>query len=165
MCAKRVRNLQPFMKDQVSLEKYTASLCCGSCGKQRPETKMVCNVLSNTIEIICSIYKGLYFLLNKNHQKSLSVSRIFVFCLTMTQTRLIYCSNLYSNSIGPGLFALLSIAGFLPTLHLFVAFSFTMGAKDHFSTDVLMRKAGDRSITSLRLSRNRRCRTSTRWQG
>ncbi len=82
----------------------------------------------------------------------------------MTQTRLIYCSNQCSSCIGLGLIELLSIAEFLPTLRPFVAFFLTIGAKALFPTAVLMRKAGDKSITLLRLSKNGRCRTSTHWQ-
>ncbi len=117
---------------RVSLEGYTASLCCGSCGKDRPETKMVCNVFSNKIVITCGIDERLYFLSHKNHHESLSASRVFLFRLTMTQTILIHRSNLCSSCIGPGPFALLSIARFLLTLRLFVAFSFTIGAKGPF---------------------------------
>ncbi len=156
------------MEDWVSLEGYTVSLCCGSCRKKRPETKMVCNVFSNKIEITCGIHKGLYFLSHKNHHASLSASRVFFFRLTMTWTRLIHRINLCSSCIGPGPFALLSIAGFLPTLRLFVAFSFTIGAKDLFPAVVSIQRAGGRSITSLRLSRSTRCGTSTRrqeWNG
>ena len=153
------------MEDRICLEEYTTSLCCSSCKKVRPETKMVRNVLSNKIEITCGIHEGLYFFPYKNHHESLAASRIFVFCLTMTQTRLIHCSNLYSSCIGPGFLALLSIAGFLLTLRPFVAFSFTIGAKDLFPTTVFMRRAGNRSIALLRLSRSRKCKTSTRWQG
>ncbi len=153
------------MEDRVCLEKYTASLCCGSCRKEKPKTKMVHNVLLNKIEIACGIHKGLYFLPYKKYHKSLSASRIFVFCLTITWTRLIHCNNLCSSCIGPGFLTLLSIAGFLPTLHLFVAFFFTIRAKDLFPTAVFMREAGTKSITSLRLSRKRKCRTSTCWQG
>ncbi len=152
------------MKDRVSLEGYTASLCCGFCRKEKPETKIVCNVFSNKIEITCGIHEGLYFLPHNNHHESLLASRILVLRLTITQTRLIHYSNLCSSCIGPGPFALLRIARFLPTLRLFVAFSFTIGAKDLFSAAILIRKAGDRSITLLRLSKSGRCRTSTRWQ-
>ncbi len=142
------------MKDRVSLEGYTASLCCGSCRKERLETKMVCNVLLSKIEITSSIHEGLYFLPYKNLHESLSANWIFVFRLTMTSSRHIHCSNLSYSCIEPGFFALLSIVGFLPTLRLFVAFYFTIGAKDFFSTAVFMRKAGNKSITSLRLSRS-----------
>ncbi len=152
------------MEDQVSLGEYITSLCCGSCRKERPKTKMVHIVYSNKIEITCGIHKGLYFLLYKNHSKSLSASKIFILRLTMTRTKPIHCSNLYSRCIGAGLFALLSIAGFLPTLRLFVAFSFTIRAKDFFSTAVLMQRASDMSITSLKWSQNTRCRTSMYWQ-
>ncbi len=151
------------MEDRVSLEGYIASLCCGSCRKERLKTKMVCNVLSNKIEITYDIHEGLYFLSHKNHHESLSVSKISVLRLTMTLTRLIYCYNLCSSCIGPDLFALLSIVGFLPTLCLFVAFSLTIGAKNVFPATVSMRRAGNRSITSLRVSRNGECRTSTNW--
>ncbi len=153
------------MEDRVSLEGYTASLCCDSCKKKRLETKIVCNVFSNKIEIICGIHKGLYFLPYKNYQESLSASRILVLCLTMTQTRLIHCSNLCSSCIGSGFFALLSIAGFLLILRFFVTFFFTIGAKNLFSTGVLMRKAGDRSINLLKSSKNVKCRASTRLLG
>ncbi len=61
--------------------------------------------------------------------ESLSTSRIFVFRLTITRTRLIHCSNLCSSCIRPGLFTLLSAARFLLTLRLLVAFYFTIGAK------------------------------------
>ncbi len=162
MCAKWVRNLQLFMEDRVCLEAYTASLCCSSCRKKKPEMKMVRNVFSNKIEITCGIHESLYFLPYKNHYESLSASKVFVLCLTMTWTRLIHCSNLCSSCIGPSFFALLSIEVFLPILHLFVAFSFTMGAKDLLPTAVFMQRAGNKSITLLRLSRSGRCRTSTR---
>ncbi len=152
------------MEYRVSLEGYTASLCCGSCRKVRPEPKMVRNVFSNKIEITCGIHEGLYFLSHKNHHESLSASRVFFFRLTMTRSRLIHRSNLCSSCIGPGPFALLSIARFLPILHLFVAFYFTIGAKNLFPSAVLMGRAGNKSITSPRLSRNGRCRTKTRWR-
>ncbi len=141
------------------------SLFCGSCSKERPETKVVYNVLANKIEITCDIDEGLYFLPYKNHHESLSANKIFAFCLTTTWTRLIYCSNLCSSNIGPGFFPLLSIAGFLPTFRFFVVFSFTIGAKELFSTAVYMQRAGNKSITLLRLSKNKKCRTSTCWQG
>ncbi len=144
------------MKDRVSLEGYTASLCFGSCRKERPEMKMVRNVFSNKIEITCDIHKGLYFLPPKNYHESLSASRILVLCLIMTRTRLIHYSNLCSSCIGLGSFALLSIAGFLPTLRFFVAFSFTIRAEDLFPAAVFIRRASDKSITLLRLSRSRR---------
>ena len=153
------------MKNRVSFEGYTASLCGGSCMKKRPKTKMVYNVLLNKIEITCGIHKDLYFLPCKNHHESLLASKIFVFRLTMTQTRLIHFSNLCSSCIGPGFFALISIAGFLLILRLFVAFSFIIGAKDLFPTDVLMRRVGNRSIILLRLNRSGKCMISTRWQG
>ncbi len=153
------------MEDRVSLEGFTASLCNGSCMNERPKTKMVRDVFSNKIENTCSIHEGLYFMSQKNHHESLSASRVFLFRLTMTRTRLIHRSNLCSICIGLGPFALLSIAGFLPTLHLFVAFSFTIGAKDLFPAVFFIQRDGGRSITSLRLSRSGRCRTSTRWQG
>ena len=153
------------MEDRVSLEGYTVSLYWGSCGKERLETRMVRNVFSNKIEITCGIHEGLYFLPYKNHHESLSASRILIFCLTMTETRLIHYSNLFSSYIRPGPFALLSIARFLLTLRLFVAFSFTMVAKDLFPAAFFMQKAGNRSITLLRVKRSGRCRTSTRWQG
>ena len=162
MYAKWVCNLQLFMEYRISLKGYTASLCCSSCRKERPETKMVRNISSNKIEITCDIYEGLYFIPYKNHHESLSPSKIFVFRLTMTWTRLIQCSNLCSSCIGPGFFALLTIAGFLLTLHLFVTFSFTIVAKDLFSTAVFLQRAGNKSITLLKLSRSRKCRTSTR---
>ncbi len=164
MCAKWVRNLQPFMEDQISLEEYTASLCCGSLRNEKLETNMVQNVYSNRIEITCDIHKSLYFLPYKNHHESLPARRVFVHRLTMTWTRLIHCSNLCSSSIGLGFFALLSLAGFLLTLRLFVASSFTIGAKYLFSTVVLMQESDDRSINWLKLSRSGRCRTSTNWQ-
>ncbi len=165
MCPKGVCNLQPFMEDRVSLEGYTASLCYGSCRKERPETKMVRNVFSNKIEITCGIQEGLYFLSHKTHHESLSTSLVFLFRLTMTRTRLIHHSNLCSSCIGPGFFVLLSIARFLPTLRLFVAFSFTIGAKDLFPAVVFLQRASGRSISLLRLSRSGRCEASTRWQG
>ncbi len=93
----------------------------------------------------------------------------------MTRTILIHYGNLGSSCIGsscigsscirPGPFALLSIARFLQTLRLFVAFSFTIGGKVLFPVAVFIRKAGNMSITSLRLSRSRSCRTRTHWQG
>ncbi len=126
---------------------------------------MVCNVFSNKIEITCGIDERRYYLSHKNHHESLSTSRVFLFRLTMTRTRLIHRGNLCSICIGPGPFALLSIARFLPTLRLFVAFSFTIRAKDLFPAAVFLQRARGRSITSLRLSGSRRCRTSTRWQG
>ncbi len=153
------------MEDRVCLKGYTASLCCGSCRKKRPETKMIRNVFLNKIEITCGIHEDLYFLPYKNYDESLSASRIFLLRLTMPRTRLIHCSNLCSGCIVPGFFALLSIAGFLPTLHFFVVFSFIIGAKDLFPTAVLMRSAGNKRIISLMLSRSGRCKTSTRWQG
>ncbi len=125
---------------------------------------MVRNVFSNKIEITCDIHEGLYFLPHKNNHESLSVSGILLFCLTMTWTRVSPRSNLCSNYIGPGLFALLSIARFLPILPFFVVFSFTIEAKTLFPAAVFIQKAGARSITSLRLERSGRCRTSTRWQ-
>ncbi len=150
MCAKWVCNLQLFMKDWVSLEGYTASLCCSSCRKEKPETKMVRNVFSNKIEITFGIYEGLYFLPHKNKHKSLLTSKLPVLRLTMTRTRLIHYNNLCSSCIAPGPFALLSIVRFLLTLRLFVAFSFTIGAKDLFPTAVFIQIAGNNSITSLR---------------
>ncbi len=165
MCAKLVRNLQSFMEDRVCLERYTASLCCGSCRKERPETKMVRNFFSNKIEITCGIHESLYFLPYKNHHESSSANRVVVFRLTMIRTRLIHYGNLCSSCIRPGLFALLSIARFLPTLRLLVAFFFTIGAKDLFSAAVFMRRAGNKSITSPRSSRSRRFKTRTRCQG
>ena len=164
MFAKWVRNLQPFIEDRVCLEGYTASLCCGPCRKERPETKMVRKVFSNKIEITCGIHESLYFLPHKNHHESLTTTKILVFRLTITQTRLIHYCNLWSSCIGPGPLALLSIAGFLPTLLPFVAFSFTIGAKDLFPATVVMRRAGHKSITLLRLRKSRRCRTRTYWQ-
>ncbi len=134
------------MEDQVCLAEYIASLCFGSCRKERLETKMIRNVFSNKNEITCGIHQGLYCLAKKNHYESLSTSKINLLCLTMTQTRLIYCSNLCSSCIRSGFFALLSIAGFLPTLRLFVIFSFIIGAKDLFSTAVFMQRAGSNSI-------------------
>ncbi len=125
---------------------------------------MVRKVFSNKIEITYGIHEDLYFLPYKNHHESLSASKIFVFRLTITQTGLIHCRNLCSNCIGPGFFALLSIARFLPTLRLFMAFSFTIGAKDFFSTAVFMQRASNKSITLSRLRRSRRCRMSIRWQ-
>ena len=151
------------MEDPVSLLEYTASLCCGSCRKQGPETITVRKVFLNKIEITRGIHKGLHFLPYKNYHESLSARKIFLLRLTITQTRLIHYSKLYSSCIEPGLFALLSIAVFLPTLRLYVV-SFTLEAKNLFPTALLMRRAGDRSINSLRLSRNRSCRTRTRWQ-
>ncbi len=126
---------------------------------------MVRNVFLNKIKITLGIHKRLYFLSYKNHHESLLASRVFIFCLTMTRTRLIHRSNLWSSCIGPGPFALLSIAGFLPTLRLFVAFSFIIGAKDLFNAVVFIQRAGCRRITLLKLSRSRRCGTSTHWQG
>ncbi len=152
------------MEDRVCFEGYTASLCCGSCRKERPETKMVCNVFSNKIEITCGIHESLYFLPHKNHHESLSASRILVFRLTMTRTKLIHYGNLGSSRTGPGPFALLSITRFLPSLRLFVVFSFTIRAKNLFPAAVFMRRAGNKSITLPRLSRSGRCRTRTRWQ-
>ena len=122
MYVKIVCNLQPFMKDLVSLEGYTASLSCGSCRKEKPKMRMVRNVFLNKIEITCDIHESLYFLPHKNHNESLSMSRILVFRLTMTRTRLIHYRNLRSRCIGPGPFPLLSIVRFLLTLRLFVAF-------------------------------------------
>ncbi len=150
------------MENRVCFEGYTASLYCGSCRKEKQETKMVCNVLLNKIEITCGIYEGPYFLPHKNHHESLSASKIFALRLTMTQTRLFHCSNTCSSCIKPGFFALLSIVRFLLTLRLFVIFSFTIRAKDLFPTVVFMRRAGKKSFTLLRLSRNGRCRTNTR---
>ncbi len=95
----------------------------------------------------------------------MSAIRILVFCLTMIRTRLIDCGNLCSKSIRPGPFALLSIARFLRKLRLFVAFFFTIGAKNLFLAAVFIRRAGNKSITLLKLSRSRRCRTCTCWQG
>ncbi len=152
------------MEYWVCLEGYTASLFCGPWKKERPERNMVRNVLLNNIEITCGIHEGLYLLSYKNYHESLSASKIFVFCQKMTWTRLIHCSNLCSNFIEHGFFALLSIAGFLPTLRLLVAFSFTIRAKDLFFTTVFMRRAGNKSITLLRLSRIGGCKTSTGWQ-
>ena len=125
---------------------------------------MLRNIFSNKIEITCGIHESLYILPHKNHHESLSVSMILVFCLTMTWIRLIHYSDLCSSYIGPGLFVLLSIARFLLTFRLFVVFSFTIGAKNLFFPTVFTRWADGRSITLLRLSRMRRCRTSTRWQ-
>ncbi len=152
------------MEDRVFLEGYTASLCCGPCRKERPETKMVRNVFSNKIEITYGIHKSLYFLPHKNHHESLSASRILVLRLKMTRTRFIHYGNLYSSCIGPGPFAFLSIARFLLTLRFFVAFSFTIGAKYLFIAAVFMRRAGNKSITLQRLSKSGKCRASTRWQ-
>ena len=152
------------MEDQICLEGYTAYLCCGFCKKERPETKMVRNVFSNKIDITCGIHENLYLLPYKNHHESLSASSIFILCLTMNQTGLIHYINLLFSCIGPDFFALLSIAGFLPTLLLFVAFSFTIEAKDFFPMAVFMRRAGNKSITALSFSKSGRCRTSTRWQ-
>ena len=165
MCAKWICNMQPFMEARVSLEGYTASLCCGSCRKEKPKTKMVRNVFLNEIEITCGLHESLYFFSHKNHHESLSTSRILVLCWTMTQTRLIHYSNLCSSYIGPSRFALLSIARFLSTLRFFVDFFFTIGAKDLFSMAFLLPRASHRSITSLRLSKSGRCRTSTYWPG
>ena len=134
------------MEDRVSLEGYTFNLCCSSCRKKRPKTEMVCNVLSNKIEITRSIHKGLYFLPYKNHHESLLASEIFVFCLTMTQTRLIYYSQLCSGCIGLGLFALLSIARFLSTLRLFVTFSFIKRAKTSSSQQFSCKKLATRVL-------------------
>ena len=152
------------MEDRVRLEEYTVSLCCDSCRVLRSETKIVRNVLSNKIEITFGIHKGLYFLPYKNYHKSLSMSRIFVLRLTITQTRLSHCSNLCSSCIGPSFFALLSIAGFLLTLRLFEAFSFIIVAKGLFPTAVFMQKVSNKSITPLRLNRSGRCKMNTRWQ-
>ncbi len=107
---------------------------------------MLRSVFSNKIEIICGIHESLYFLSHKSHHDSLSASRVLLFRLTRSQTRLIHRSNLCSSYIGPLPFALLSIAGFLPTLRLFVAFSFTIGAKDLFLAVFF------RNITLLKLS-------------
>ncbi len=126
---------------------------------------MVRNVFSNKIKITCGIYKSLYFLSHKDHHESLSASRILVFRLTMTRTRLIHYGNLCSSYTRPGSFALLSIARFFPTLRLFVAFSFTIGAKDLFPAAVFMRRAGNNSIILFMLSRSGKRRTRTRWQG
>ncbi len=153
------------MENRVSLEGYTASLCCGSCKKEKPKTKMVHNVLSNKIEITCGIHEALYFIPHKNHHESLSASRILVVRLTIIPLRLIYCCNICSSYVGPGFFTLLSIARFLPTLRFFVAFSFTIGAKDLCSSAVFMQRAGGMSINLLRLSWCWRCRMSTHWQG
>ncbi len=153
------------MEDRVSLEGYTASLCCGFERKEKPETKMVRNVFSNKIENTCGIHEGLYFLSHKNHHESLSASKVFLFRLTMTQTRLIHRSNLCSSCIEPVPFVLLSIAGFLPALRLFVAFSFIIGAKNLYPAVFFIQRAGGRSITLLKLSRSRRCGTITRLQG
>ncbi len=152
------------MEDQALLEGYTASLCCGSCRKERPETKMVRKVFSNKIEITCGIHESLYFLPHKNHHESLSASRILVFCLTMTRTRLIHHGNLCSSCTWPGSFPLLRIARFLLTLRLFVAFSFKVGAKDLFPAALFMRRAGNKSIILPRLSTSGKCSTKTRWQ-
>ena len=153
------------MKDRVGLEGYTPSLCYGSCKKERLKTRMVRNVFSNKIEITCGIHEGLYFLPLKNQHESLSTSKILVFCLTISRTRFIHYSNLCSSCIGPSVPALLSIARFLPTLRLFVTFSFTIRAKNLFLMAVFIQRAGDSSITSLRLSKSGRCRMSMRWQG
>ncbi len=161
ICANWVRNLHLFIEDLVSLKEYTVHLCFSSCKKEKQETMIFRNVLSNKIEITCGIHKGLYFLLYKNHHESLSASLIFVFRLTVTPTRLIHCSNLCSSCIRPGLFAWLSIAGFRLTFRLFVTFSFTIRAKDLFLTAVFMQRVDDRSTILLRLSRSGRCRTST----
>ncbi len=126
---------------------------------------MVCNIFSNQIEITCGIHESLYFLPHKNHHESLSASRLFVFRLTMTPTRLIHYGNLCSNCIAPGPSGLLSIVRVLPTLRLFVVFSFTIGAKDLFPSAVFIRRSGNKTITLLSLSRSRRCRTRTRCQG
>ncbi len=91
-------------------------------------------------------------------------AEFFIFRLTMTGTRLIHYCSLCSSCIGPGPFALLSKARLLPTLNLFEAF-FTIGAKDFFFAAVFMRRAGNKIITLLKLSKIRRCRTVTRWQG
>ncbi len=125
---------------------------------------MVRQVFSNRIEITCVIYESLFFLPYKNLHEPLSSSRIIVLRPKMTLTRVIHCSNLYSRCIGPGFFALLSITGFLPTLRLFVAFSFTIGANDLFSAAVFMWKVGNKSIILLRLRRSGRCRAITYWQ-
>ncbi len=153
------------MENRVCLEGYIASLYCGSCRKEKLETKMVRHVFLNKIEITYGIHEGLYFLPYKKHHESLSASRIFVFRLTMTRTRLIHCSLLCCSCIEPAFFMLLSIAGFLSTLRFFVAFSFTIGAKDLFPAPVFMRRAGDNCMTLLRLSRSIKCKTSTHWQG
>ncbi len=126
---------------------------------------MVRNVLSNRIEIICDIHKGLYFFHYKEQHEALLTSKIFVFRLTMTWTRLIHCKNLCPSCIRPGFFMLLSIARFLPILRLFILFSLTIGAKNLFPTAVFMQRAGNKSITLLRLSRSGRSKPSTRWQG
>ena len=152
------------MEDQICLEGYTASLCYGSCRKERSKRKMVRNDFSNKIEITCSIQESLYFLPHKNHHESLSASRILLFCLTMTQTRLIHHDNLCSSCIWPGPIMLLKIAGFLLTLRLLVAFSFTIGVKDPFPAAVSIRRADNKSIILLSLSRSGSCWTSTRWQ-
>ena len=149
------------MEDRACLEGYTVSLCCSSCRKETSERKIVRNVVLNKIEITCGIHEGLYFLLYKNHHESLSASKIFVFRLTLTWTRLIHCSNSCSRCIGPGFSSLFIIAGFLPTFRLFVAFSSTIRAKDLFPTTVLIRRAGNRSITLHRLSRSGKCRMNT----
>ncbi len=99
---------------------------------------MVRNVFSNKIEITCGIHEGLYFLAPKNYHELLSESRILVFRLTMTGTRLINYENLYSSCIRPGHFAFFSIARFLPTFSLFVTFSFTIGETEFFPTAVFM---------------------------
>ena len=125
---------------------------------------MVCNFFSNMIEIICCLNKGLFFLPHKNNHESLSANRIFVLCLTMTQTRFILCCNLCFSCIKLGLFVLLSIAGFLSTLLLFVALFFTIWAKELFPTAFLMQIASNRSITLLRWSRTERRKTSICWQ-
>ncbi len=125
---------------------------------------MVHNVFSNKIEITCGIHEGLYFFLYKNHHESSSVCRTFVLFLTMTSIRLIHFSNLYSSCIGPGFFALLCIAEFLPTLRFFVVFSFTIRAKDLFLTSIFMWRAGNKSTTLLKLSRNRSYKRNTCWQ-
>ncbi len=101
MCIKWVRNLQPFMEDRICLDGDTSTLYCGSCRKEKPETKMAHNVPSNKIEITCGIHEDLYFLPYKNHHESFSASKIFVLRRTMTQTRLIHRSNLCSSGIGP----------------------------------------------------------------
>ncbi len=152
------------MEVLVSLEGYTASLCYGSCRKERSKTKMVRNIFLNKIETTCSIQESLYFLPHKDYHESLSASKILVFRLPITRTTLIHCNKLCSTCIGPCPFALLSIARFLSTLGLFVAFFFTIGAKDLCSMSVVIRRAGDRSINLLRLSRSGRCWTSTHWQ-
>ncbi len=60
---------------------------------------------------------------------------------------------------------LLSIAGFLPIFRLFVASSFTIRAKNLFSAALLMQKAGDRCINSLRLNQSGKNRTRMNGQG